>query len=1688
MLLQSHRWPQHMQVADLVGSRPIAERAALWERLNEKAAGSMTEVSDVQAAVATLPKDQQFAAVTTVIKQLSRVQSEEPDPSDKNANSARSDYYRTAAEHVLQSLSNLAGPEFVQAVALADSMLPPGMSPRVIHSIGANIRPEDVPHYISELAAGGRNKLGILEAIGERSLSQATTDAEKVAIMSRLLQQAAPSQVALDSLASLWKKLPAGSADALAAQVSPDLLAHYLLGAADQKDIDAIVRQPHLLEAIAAGTKRIPERFEGRDGAVASQAVVKLYSQWANSGSLTESIAPLLADSSPVDTFTNTIGTALSIIADRSEPADKQRALDLVDKTAASADAQGVLKAFGVASGISESDPIPADIDPDKTYWQSDNKFLYEYLARGSHSSDKGIYDLIRVGNAWRSSGSIFPAIHEAMSTPGSNKDRNSRRSEAEQMAYSIFMHARRNSEKIMDDYARNVFSGQWSSAELKVALSHLSDYVKRDDSPAPSDARNSDHALIKQLVDHDFQRLKAGDVGNAIAFAGTWRTTGSLSDGWQAMSRKARWSDQSDDRYLISVAGRVARYADPEQQRNFVRFATKRVLDPATSMRESLVLSSVLRYKIDRQETSLLEKHQVEAPVASGVISALVQNSERMPADEVTQNLQIARDFLANQSTEKLLASIDQATAKPRENNASIDCIAQMVGTLPAASQEAFAAQAAAPLLQPGASDELVRSRIDLLSAMSRKKVAPELLGAEPSTELAVNVTRALTTEWRVNARAAKLALEFGHDRLAGKSLVESWDQTASAAKGNNQLANDTVVSMVARVASIASALEKQDLRAHLETRLFDSADSGERALALGVLNALTRDHAEIFVHQSQASQPQSGSVPGGGLNAAQVTHLAALTEHADGDKLVRILDDAKATVLAPSLETSFDAAISKVDQSYKFGYLAKMMAARAADANPDQRRALLKHIDASIDSGTVDQATTASEIGVALLKDHPDLFDGRPDAPELMRNSSAVEAMKSALIGANDPDYGRRIISGLRNWQNSHDVQSLVDTALSGTERELHTALRLVTMVLADRPSAEKEEAASAIIAKMNSDYSTSDFESIQHTVTELNDGKCPESYIKQLALQAQNTQNEFAWRLSTINYLSKLKLSGEDWPADIELPSVRMPALEGVDPQQVEALRQNVETTFAGLLADPASAAEQLRKMIGSSGELGKLLPSVFGDYEKSGGIVGRPQSGESSAALDQRTVEAVERVAANRATEALSEKDKVNLVWATLLHAVGSVAGEEERTEQDQTSGEVAWGVLQTLGYPAQRISRIVDLISKRSEVMRLKVDEKTEDGKTVQPDWWARESNDQIIAGVRHPAFSVQWRILNEAVLRSTNPSSFTPEVSQNLDDLAATMKRQAAKLSQYSLPLLSSTVPREFGFHYKPDNYAFMMHRTASIADFFELLGSAESKEFSMSATLVTPKVQRFVFRDTAPFKLIVGAPWENIAQAYRGDLYTGMGVGWQEHVQAMRYWLGEHTISTPRRFESISTKMDRENQKRSLVGKTFAAEVDQRLRAVGFAGEQKPYSALKQARLALSQFDTLDELQAATQPGDPLRSAHDVMVTALTYWKDGRAQTRHNEIKVANPSILGVAAFRKAGQTVSFAGVDDAHVDRLFANSQRPDWVSTGVPAAAGDLEIPASVVQTLEKNKLPLVILDWTRDDLNGPMHDDF
>jgi hypothetical protein len=67
-------------------------------------------------------------------------------------------------------------------------------------------------------------------------------------------------------------------------------------------------------------------------------------------------------------------------------------------------------------------------------------------------------------------------------------------------------------------------------------------------------------------------------------------------------------------------------------------------------------------------------------------------------------------------------------------------------------------------------------------------------------------------------------------------------------------------------------------------------------------------------------------------------------------------------------------------------------------------------------------------------------------------------------------------------------------------------------------------------------------------------------------------------------------------------------------------------------------------------------------------------------------------------------------------------------------------------------------------------------------------------------------------------------------------------------------------------------------------------------------------------------------------------------------------------------------------------------------------------------------------------------------------------------------------------------AGVDDDHVEQLFANRQRPDWVSTGAPAAAGDLQIPASVVQTLAKNKLPLVILDWTRDDLNGPMHDDF
>lgn len=410
-----------------------------------------------------------------------------------------------------------------------------------------------------------------------------------------------------------------------------------------------------------------------------------------------------------------------------------------------------------------------------------------------------------------------------------------------------------------------------------------------------------------------------------------------------------------------------------------------------------------------------------------------------------------------------------------------------------------------------------------------------------------------------------------------------------------------------------------------------------------------------------------------------------------------------------------------------------------------------------------------------------------------------------------------------------------------------------------------------------------------------------------------------------------------------------------------------------------------------------------------------------SSQSKLALDL-----VVEVRRNPEFANLSPKDQVNLLWASLLSRVGDKPAVIA-SGHDMSSANIASGILRSLNYPPERIQRINALISRQSD---------TAAGQSAQLRN-AERAMDAAIA-MRHPSALKQLQIMNEANarMRESTPADLASEMKR----IGLLVNREGQKLPP-AVPVLGTPIAPGFRVESLTGDYVVKSHATPTPAAFFKQLSTMETPDYAISATINTPKNLN-TYQGSPLVALLAAAP-EQISAVSREGMITGHRSNWADHVRML-------------------TKPDSNNQ-------ALLAELNLRVQDA-VKGETAP-SSLRDLSAKLAQFDNLAELQALGKADARLR-AHQALVQGLTHGNDGIPLPGTHEIKMVNPTAVGLGVVR-GGKTVSLENFTAQDAAKYFAGSEPPSWMVPWNPAKSGIL-IPESLWRVLQEQKLPIVSLD--------------
>ncbi len=543
----------------------------------------------------------------------------------------------------------------------------------------------------------------------------------------------------------------------------------------------------------------------------------------------------------------------------------------------------------------------------------------------------------------------------------------------------------------------------------------------------------------------------------------------------------------------------------------------------------------------------------------------------------------------------------------------------------------------------------------------------------------------------------------------------------------------------------------------------------------------------------------------------------------------------------------------------------------------------------------------------------------------------------------------------------------------------------------------------------------------------------------FVRPVAARLHDRHSDYNWRLTAAREIASLQREHEI-PAELfQMPDLRMPKISGL----AEAEKVQLRTTFQDALFDTSSI-----RSLWSNGKLGQLFPDLFGSFNSDGGIVGRPQHGGHEFTVDEHTLRVMQNVQQHPLFETLSQTDQENLLAAASMHDVGKRANMLD-LDHEWVSANIAWGVLTTLGFTPVRSQRICNLIARHNEVSFVPAERVSQ--KLSNP-----AHLDDLATFYRHPAALKQLRILNEADIKSIDGESslWTQPVESELNLVTQVIGKRSQQLNENQIPILTTELPTRFGLVKMDRPYALLGHISGNLHDsFLKQLSTIESREYSISSTLITNEHQKF-FYDGQPVFALIEAPWEQISQAYRDNLGTGVNVDWREHVELSKNWL--------------------ERQE----GTSFASEINTLANGLGIP---KSLSASKKGHLAssrqhLAQFDSLNELLVREGPWSRYTRLQQSIHHALTTDKHGEPLSTNNEVKINNPTIGGLGILRK-GKPVYFENLSDqADLSRLLDGQERPKWLvnGSGIAPPKNAIAIPESTWRTLVNRDLPIVVLD--------------
>lgn len=720
-----------------------------------------------------------------------------------------------------------------------------------------------------------------------------------------------------------------------------------------------------------------------------------------------------------------------------------------------------------------------------------------------------------------------------------------------------------------------------------------------------------------------------------------------------------------------------------------------------------------------------------------------------------------------------------------------------------------------------------------------------------------------------------------------------------------------------------------------------------------------------------------------------------------------------------------------------------------KAADASPEvvPAKIVQKWLDMTPELPVPDGAPASSPIRQAILEGAPVrtlarvlLGDSRPDIAQRLADSNPQvvrEVLRDLLHLRNDE---RPVLTEITSeWLNTGSLDAvakrltqsgyLTDFVIGYDSLPLKMIESLSRSKKGDQAVAVKN-LVDAISSGKCTHEQTRLMTEISAAISAGDHSFLQKNFIEPLHKAIGDSGRDYHWRLRTASELGRLVRSGRAGDIELRMPDLRMPRIEISEPDQAR-LRETLENA----LHDDAKLAALL-----GDGELGRLFPTIFGHAEQ-GGIVGRQAAGAHEFTFDAHTRKMLRHIRENPEFGKLSPADQVNLLLAGLIHDTGKRAGSID-PGHEWVSANLGHGVLSSLGYPPERVQRIMNLVTRHVEVS---FDPAQSQSARLQS---SPEAAADLAVYYRHPAALKQLLILNQADIQAItrDGSLWNQHVQAEINRIAGIVGKASPGPG---VPLLTTALPNKFGVFSLTGDYAVLGHSTAFLERaFLHQLSLVESPEYSLSTSLFTSKNQRAFVPDAqaaarpdVPLVVLVTGPMERISQAGRSNLSTGTESNWKDHVK-------------------LST-----NKPPEMTAVLAQVEAQLRARAQEGAGPRN----LREMWNQTAQFSSLTELMNRGSR-DPLVRAQLDLIGALTSTADGKSLPGHNEVKINNASVVGLGILRQ-GKTVQFEGLPAREMNRLLGD-QVPSWV---VPEPrSGTIVIPKSVWQEAMRRNLPIVSLD--------------